>query len=132
MIINNMKNNTYLHIFLACFFGTIIVCVPPYICLGDEIKIYDSPLFPFIRTAIENLQLSMTIIGLFLLNFFLAKNNRGKWLVIGLASIILFPIAAILEIIVDAKSHNLISFELLLYGIIDIPALLGAFVGSKS
>lgn len=126
-----MKNNTYIHIFLACFLGTIIVCLPPYIFLGDEIKTYDSPLFPFIRTAIENLQFSITIIGLFLLNFFIAKNNRDKWLVIGLSSMILFPIAAILEIIVDAKSHNLIPFELLLYGVIDIPALLGGFVGSK-
>ena len=47
---------------------------------------------------------------------------------IGLMSMALFPIAAICEMIVEPSSHNMFPFEFIIYGLITIPAIIGAYL----
>ena len=44
---------------------------------------------------------------------------------------VLFPIASIAEMILYPTSHNLWPLEFFVYGILSIPAVVGALIGSK-
>ena len=53
---------------------------------------------------------------------------RRFW-VAGLASMALFPVMAIVGAVRDPASHNLLPIELVIYGFLTLPALLGGAVG---
>src|SRR5262245_23312566 len=53
---------------------------------------------------------------------------RHFWLS-GLATMSSFPIVAIVEAIKDPTSHNLLGIELVMYGVLTIPAVIGGRLG---
>jgi len=120
-----MKKNVFWTYLLASTLGAISI-VLPFFFLPD-IKQYDSPLFSIIRTAIEGI--SYWSFGLLFLSGFVIKVfSKVSSLKLGLATMALFPIMAILEMIVDPTSHNLFPFEFIYYAILSLPAIAGAYI----
>ena len=93
----------------------------------SELKQYEAPLFPLIRTGIEGI--STWSFGLLFLSGFGMKyfSNLSGWK-IGLTIMALFPIIAIFEILVDSSSHNMLPIEFIFYLVYSIPAILGAYL----
>jgi hypothetical protein len=120
-----MKNNVYLTYLLISLFGILSIVLPVY--LQPDINQYDSPVFPMIRTGIE--EFSGWSFCLLFLSGFGAKllTNLSEWK-IGLLTMVLFPVLAICEMIVDPSSHNLLPFEFIIYGFFTIPAMIGAYL----
>src|SRR5680860_1271904 len=118
-----MKQKSWLMYLLISVLGVLSIVLP--IFLQPDIKHYESPLFPLIRTGIEGFSL-WSFAFLFSTGFairFLTKLPSWK---IGLTTITLFPVMAILEVIVDSSSHNMLPFEFIFYAVYTIPAIIGA------
>ncbi len=49
--------------------------------------------------------------------------------IIGLATMAAFPVIALVEVIVDPTSHNLLPLEFIGYGLMTLPGLFGALCG---
>lgn len=114
---------------LAAVAGVACV-IAPYVAVHGIDGTYQAPLFPLLRNSWEKLQLIPTIILLLGVGGVLGFIRPMNWLVLGASTVILFPLAAILEMLVDSGSHNLWPIEFVLYGIfIAGPALVGAFFG---
>lgn len=120
-----MKVNEIWIYLLVSILGLISILLPTFFLTG--IKIYDSPLFPNVRTGIEGFS-KWSFIFLFLSGFVVKLFSKLSSWKIGLMSMSLFPLMAFFEIIVDLTSHNMIPFELILYLIYSIPSILGAYV----
>jgi len=125
LIPRSMKNKIYLTYLLISLFGVLSIVLPVY--LQPDINQYDSPVFPMIRTGIEGF--SGWSFGLLFLSGFGAKllTNLSEWK-IGLLTMVLFPVLAICEMIVDPSSHNLLPFEFIIYCFFTIPAMIGAYL----
>jgi hypothetical protein len=104
--------------------GIISILLPVFI-LGD-LKPYESPLFPLLRTGIEGVS-KYSFLFLLLSGFIVKLYSDAPSWKIGLMSMILFPLATICEMIVDTSSHNMFPFEFIFYGFYTIPAILGAY-----
>ena len=115
---------------LAAVAGIACVIVP-YGAVHGLDGSYPAPLFPVLKNSWEALQLIPTIILLFGVGSALGFIRPTNWLILGSSTVLLFPLAAILEMAVDSGSHNLWPIEFVLYGILIAgPALVGAFLGS--
>ena len=119
-----MKLNNVPAFIAISILGMLSIILPVFI-LAD-LKPYESPLFPLIRTGIEGI--SIYSLSFLFLSGFIVKlfSNVPSWK-IGLMSMILFPLAAICEMIADTTSHNMFPFEFILYGFYTIPAIIGAY-----
>jgi len=120
-----MKFKNISALIVVSILGMLSIILPVFI-LGD-LKHYDSPLFPIIRTGIEGI--SIYSLSFLFLSGFIVKlfSNVPSW-EIGLMSMVLFPLAAICEMIADSSSHNLFPIEFIFYGIYTIPAIIGAYL----
>jgi hypothetical protein len=119
-----MKLKNASPLIIVSILGVISIILPVFI-LGD-LKPYESPLFPLLRTGIEGV--SKYSFLFLLLSGFIVKlfSDAPSWK-IGLMSMVLFPLAAICEMIADRTSHNMFPFEFIFYAFYTIPALAGAF-----
>ncbi len=120
-----MRTNVIWIYLLASILGVISILLPTFFL--PDLKQYDSPLFPMIRTGIEGI--SIWSFGLLLLSGFGVKllSKLSGWK-IGLTTMALFPIMAIFEMIVDSSSHNLFPIEFILYAVYSVPAIIGAYL----
>jgi hypothetical protein len=120
-----MKTNIFWFYLLTSILGIISIVLPTFFI--PDLKQYDSPLFPLIRTGIEGI--SFWSFGLLLLSGFGVKllSNLSGWK-IGLTTMALFPILAIFEMFVDSSSHNMFPFEFIFYAVYSIPAIIGAYI----
>lgn len=117
----NVKNVSAL--IAISILGMASIILPVFI-LAD-LKPYESPLFPLIKTGIEGISiysLSFLFVSGFIVKLF---SNIPFWK-IGLMSMVLFPLATLCEMIVDSSSHNMFPFEFIFYAIYTIPAMIGA------
>jgi hypothetical protein len=87
-----------------------------------------SPLFPLIRTSVERMGL-VSVLLLWLAGVLLGAFGAGPAWRLGLATMALFPLSAIAEMFVDGTSHNLWPLEFIIYGVLSIPAMIGAMLG---
>lgn len=119
-----MKTNVFWFYLIASVLGVISIVLPTFFI--PDLKQYDSPLFPLIRTGIEGI--SFWSFGLLLLSGFGVKllSNLSGWK-IGLTTMALFPILAIFEMFVDSTSHNMFPFEFIFYAVYSVPAIIGAY-----
>ena len=119
-----MKTKGIISIVTISILGMISIVLPVFFL--DDLKHYDSPLFPLIRTGIEGI--SMYSLGFLIFSGFIVKlfSDVPSWK-IGLMSMILFPLAAICEMIADSSSHNMFPIEFIFYGFYTIPAIIGAY-----
>ena len=104
----------------------IVSIVLPTLFMTD-LRQYNAPLFPIIRTAIEGI--SRWSFGLLLISGFCMKwvSKLPSWK-IGISTMALFPILAILETLADSSSHNMLPFEFIFYAVYSIPAIVGAYL----
>ena len=122
---NFMKKNIFGFYFLASVLGIVSIVLPTFFL--PDLKQYDSPLFPIIRTGIEGI--SIWSFGLLLLSGFCVKLlSKLPWWKIGLTTMALFPIMAILEMFVDSSSHNVFPIEFIIYALYSAPAIGGAYI----
>jgi hypothetical protein len=119
-----MKTKRIISIVTIAILGMSSIVLPVFFL--DDLKHYDSPLFPLIKTGIEGV--SMYSLGFLIFSGFIVKlfSDVPSWK-IGLMSMILFPLAAICEMIADSSSHNMFPIEFIFYGFFTIPAIIGAY-----
>lgn len=125
------KGNTVLIISLGACLGLLSLVIPPYLIPGAIKVRYEAPLFPFLKTAFENLVFIPTLLSFFVVGFFLGIVQPQKWLLIGLSTIFVFPLVVILEVIISSTSHNLWPIELGIYLFFGLMAVVGAYLGRK-
>ncbi len=117
-------------VIFSATFGFVAVVVPPYILKSSGFILYEAPLFPIVRSAIENLRLVPTVILLFATGAFLGFAYSKKCIALSFATMLFFPIYVVVEILADPTSHGLWPFEIVMYAVLTIPALLGAAFSS--
>jgi len=71
----------------------------------------------------------ISLLYLTLVGFVCGLAVPHRFWVAGLASMALFPVMAIVGAVRDPASHNLLPIELVIYGFLTLPALLGGAVG---
>jgi hypothetical protein len=120
-----MKLNNLSAFIAISILGMLSIILPIFI-LGD-LKPYESPLFPLIRTGIEGMSI-YSLSFLFLSGFIIKLLSKASFWKIGLMSMALFPLATFCEMIFDSTSHNMFPFEFIFYTIYTIPAIIGAAV----
>jgi len=93
-----------------------------------SLRPYTAPLFPLLRTGVEGLSF-LTFIFLFVSGLLLGLFARGHPFLLGIATMGLFPLLAIAEIVVSPTSHNLWPLEFMIYGFVSLSAVLGVYFG---
>jgi hypothetical protein len=112
---------------LGAVLGLISIIIPPLWIV--DVKAYESPLFPMVRTGIEGMSL-WTLLFLFLSGTFLGVIYPKHEILWGISTMFLFPILAFMEMMKDPYSHNLWPIEFILYGVATIPSIVGAYIGA--
>lgn len=110
----------------AAVLGVVAIVTP--VALEPTMQVYDAPLFPLLRSAVEGLGFA-SILFLLVLGFLLGLIDKVPPILLGPATLALFPLAAVAEVLVDPTSHNLFPIECMLYVVLSIPATIGAFLG---
>jgi len=126
MLLSERKKD-FIFFALSAILGLASFMIPAVLTPGYIKRHYD-PFYPILSMIlgpeiIRYLGLAITgfIIG------FLNPKHPWRW---GLATMSLFPILAIIEMVVDPYSHNLWPFEFLMYGVLTVPGILGAITGA--
>ena len=105
--------------------------IAPYLAIHGFGGEYQSPLFPLLRNSWEKLELIPTVVLLLVVGAALGFIRPRNWLILGSSTAVLFPLAAVLEMVADPQSHNLWPIEFLLYLVLVAgPAVVGALLGS--
>jgi hypothetical protein len=123
-----MKANVFWFYLLASILGVISIVLPTFFL--TDLKEYDAPLFPIVRTGLEGI--SLWSFALLLLSGFGVQllSQLPNWK-IGLTTMALFPIMVLCEIMVDTSSHSMFPIEFILYLMYSIPAMIGAYIAQK-
>jgi hypothetical protein len=109
----------------AAFLGLGAVILPVWLL---SLRPCPAPLFPLVRTGIERMSY-LTFLFLFISGLLLGFKGKGHPALLGCATMGLFPLVAIAEIFSSPTSHNLWPFEFVMYGLVSLSAVLGAFIG---
>ncbi len=120
-----MKTNNFWIYLLASILGVISIVLPTFFL--PDLKQYDSPLFPLIRTGIEGISI-WSFILLLLSGFGVKLLSKLSGWKIGLATMALFPILAIFELIFDSTSHSMLPFEFIGYALYAVPGIIGTYL----
>lgn len=110
----------------AAFAGVLAVILP--VALNPTLRHYDAPLFSWVRTGWEGAGL-LTVFLLGLAGLGVALISRTRPLVLGIATMALFPVMSVAEVVVDPTSHNLLPLEWLMYLAATAPGIAGAYLG---
>jgi len=109
----------------ASLLGLLAIVAPVWI---HDLRRYTAPLFPLIRSGVEGMSL-LTLVFLFCTGFLVGCFGVGHPLLLGIATVALLPILAIAEMCVSPTTHNLWPLEFMIYGLISLCAVAGAFAG---
>ena len=109
----------------AASLGLASIIAPVFI-LG--VRRYEAPLFPAVRSGIEGLS-SLSALLLLVSGLFLGSLVPKRPLLVGVCTMSAFPLMALAEMIVAPASHNMWPLEILIYGVLTVPAIVGAFAG---
>lgn len=120
-----MKFNSTFALVTIAVLGMISILVPVYIL--ENLRQYDAPLFPTIRTGIEGIS-GYSFLFLLLSGFIVKLFSDVEPWKIGLMNMVLFPIATICEMIYDSSSHSMFPFEFIFYALYTLPAMVGALI----
>lgn len=105
--------------------GLACVVVPAFVLQDGDQPV---PLWP-IKQAIEQMQFLPTLIGLFVAGIALGFFQPRFWHLLGLSTVVLLPLIAIIEMFQNPTSHNLWPIEFVLFGFYAIPGFVGAAIG---
>lgn len=107
--------------------GLACIVLPAYILQKGDIPV---PLWP-IRQSIEQMQPIPSFIGLFITGMVCGYLQPRYWHLLGLATVVLLPVIAIIEMALNSQSHNLWPIEFIFYGVFGFPGYLGATLGRR-
>lgn len=110
---------------IAPLLGLSAMVLPVLLRAGGPL--YDAPLFPLLRTAVERIGLAALIL-LCTTGVVLGLVSAAPALLLGLAAVSLLPLAAIAEMIKDPTSHNLFPIEFMMYALYGLVVTGGAVV----
>jgi len=130
---DNMKKSisAFIAAFVAPILGFLSVYIPVALLKREEHLFDGVPFYGITRIIFDNLEFAPTIMLLFIAGCLLGYLGERIWWLVGILTMIAFPISAIYEMKISPTSHNLWPFEFALYGVVCIPAIVGAFIGSK-
>jgi hypothetical protein len=110
---------------IASLLGLLAIVAPVWIL---DLRRFTAPLFPLVRSGVEGMSL-LTLVFLFCAGFLVGCFGVGHPLLLGMATVALLPILAIAEMSVSSTTHNLWPLEFIMYGVISLCAVAGAFAG---
>jgi len=100
-----------------------IAAVAGYLAVWVPWKLAGSP-----KNMLDGMQL-ISLFYLMSVGFGCGLAVPHRFWVAGLASMSLFPVMAIIGVLRDPTSHNLLGVEFIMYGFLTLPVLFGAAVG---
>src|SRR6476620_8943193 len=109
----------------AALLGMFAIVAPVWIL---DLRRYSAPLFPLIRSGVEGMSL-LTLVFLFCAGLIVGCFGVGHPLLVGIATVSLLPILAIAEMSVSQTTHNLWPLEFMIYALISLCPIAGAFTG---
>ena len=80
------------------------------------------------KNMVERMEL-ISLLYLTLVGFGCGLAVPHRVWIAGLASVSFFPVMAIIGILRDSTSHNLLAMEFVMYGFLTLPAMLGGALG---
>lgn len=104
--------------------GSIVV---PVVIFG--INEYDHPLFPAVINGIEKYS-SLSLVFQLLSGFLLGIGNPERSWRWGVAMMVPFPALAFFDMAFSLSAHNLWPLEFVVYALLAIPCILGAWAGA--
>ncbi|MBI4656887.1 MAG: hypothetical protein HY746_09115 [Elusimicrobia bacterium] len=119
-------NKKMFYLFPPAVLGFAAVILP--VILRHQIFPYRDTLFPVLRSGVEKLSL-LSVIGLFLAGLLAGIKSPFRPSVNGLLTMSLFPVIAIADMIFYPTSHNLWPLEFVVYLLLTIPGIIGAYTG---
>ena len=129
--IANNKFAAIYALFLSPILGFCTFFIPVLfkhgIAIGEK-KEYFAALIDY---TLENTVPFPTLILLFCVGFMLGVVSSRIWFILGVLTVFIFPVNAVYEMNIYPSSHNLWPFEFIVYILFTVPAIIGAFFGSK-
>ena len=119
---------------LSSLSGIMGILLPYLINNGSDSGHYSlETIFPLLRSAWEGFNPFPSILIMITVGFGLGLIRPHRWLILGLASVVLLIILANIEMHLYPTSHNLWPLEFALYLLfIATPTIVGSFVGSRA
>lgn len=114
---------------LAAVLGFFVIVAP--VLFEDGAVPVRGAFFHIVAESVERLALSKTAIAFCPLGVVLGALDGKRWVLLGFSFMAGFPCVGFVQVLSDPTSHNLWPIELLLYGVIALPAVLGAFLGTR-
>ncbi len=109
--------------------GVAAVAATAYIHGLDKREESPVALFEWLFTVYVNLEFFPTILLLFVIGLVGGLAFPSRWILIGASSMLVFILAAVLEIMWGVGAHNVWPIELIIYFFFTIPSLAGAGMG---
>lgn len=128
-----MKNNLmfdFLFLAVAAVCGVVSVMAPSVLILERITTTGQFDVFVLFSNSIEKLEIVNTSLLLLISGLLLGYLRPKIWVATSIFMMIPYPVVSFLETLLTPASHNLFVIELFIYGLLDIPAFIGAFVGS--
>lgn len=119
---------------VAAIGGVCCLVLPPYLTQGGlKQPAYGWPLIPWFAAAWANVRMAASVFSFLVFGLALGIAQPRRWLLLACIAIGSSPVLLAANILHDwtrdATSHNLFPFEFLIYGVISLPALVGALLG---
>ena len=122
---NRLIKHTICESIIAAFVGIMVVTLP--LVLRGNCNRHHSGFFPVVRDSIEYMEF-YSVGLLFLLGLLLGLFGRGRFWIIGMCTMLAFPLWSIIDMLAGGD-HNLFPLEWLIYGIMSFVGLFGSALG---
>ena len=103
----------------------------PVLFTGNKEFIEEISFVSLVSRTFENMVILPTLFSLFAVGFLLGFLCKKFWWLLGLITVLIFPVMSVYEMNVSPTSHNLWPIEFIIYGALSIPAITGSFFGSR-
>jgi len=111
----------------AIVIGLMAIVIPTFVL---DLKGSTHPYYPFIIDGIDGYS-PLTILLLIIGGCVLGIYNPGRSWLAGFATMAAFPVITFIDVAHGWEQHQLWPFEMLMYGILAIPSVIGAVLGSR-
>ena len=112
---------------LSAILGFCAVVIPGLLNCDS---IAPTPLFPQVRAGVKNMP-SLSYFLLFLVGAVFGTIEPKRPKLIGMSSIILFPLVTVAEKSIDISSHPYMAWEITYYLLLGLASTFGAFLGKE-
>jgi TRAP-type mannitol/chloroaromatic compound transport system permease small subunit len=111
--------------------GFVCFLIPQLFLKDIDLTAHSSSILELVAYSYKKVVLLPTMALLALSGIRIGFVVKRLCVFLGMSSILVFPSAAIYEMVKDPFSHNLWPFEFIMYFAFSIPAIVGACIGKK-